>query len=539
MPSHDIIVIGASAGGVEALTQLVTALPKDLPAALFIVVHVPAFGKSLLPQILSRKGLLRAVHARDGEAIVHGRIYVAPPDYHLLVKPGYVRLVQGPKENSARPAVDPLFRTAAKAYKQRVVGVVLSGTLDDGTAGLIDVKRLGGVAVVQHPDDALFSGMPQNAIAHVDVDHILPLSAIAPILVRLAHEPILEEGSLTMYNDSELEIEPDIVELDGVALRSKGPPGKTSSLTCPDCGGSLFQQQERNFLKFRCRVGHAFSAENLVAGQSKAQEEALWAAIRSLEERTELMLKMANSARSRNHTGSAQRFEAQAKEAQQRSDLLRQALFQNQLPAATPTANNEVLHESQEESNTDFKVVVLVAEAGGLNALSYILSALPPNFGAAILVVQHLDSQSDSSLIADVINRPMMPLLQAQQGERLRPGRVYFAPPASHTFVTENGTLCLSRAVFVDLARPSADLLLQSVAASFKERAMAVILSGRGSDGAVGVQAIHKMGGQVIASDQRTSEFFEIPSAAIATGSVDFVLPVEEIASTINNWVMN
>lgn len=534
MPGHDIIVVGASAGGVEALTQLVQGLPKDLPAAIFIVVHFPAYGRSILPDILSRCGPLRAVHATDSEAIMHGRIYVAPPNYHLLVKRGYIRLVQGPKENGARPAVDPLFRTAARAYGPRVVGVVLSGTLDDGTAGLIDVKRQDGVAVVQNPDDALFCGMPLSAIQHINVDHILPVSKIAPVLVHLAHKPVVEKEAKTMSND-EIEMEPDIVELDGAALRSHGKPGTASGFMCPDCGGSLFQMHERNFLQYRCRVGHAWSGESLLVGQSQAQEEALWAAIRSLEERADLMRQMATSARQRNHTMSAERFELQAREAQQRSDLIRQALFQNQLPA---TANPGATNQGQILSRA-FNVVVLVASAGGLSALSQLLRALPLNFPAAIIVVQHLDIQSEPSLITDALSRPTtLPLKHAQEGEPLRPGMVYIAPPNEHLLVTPNGTLCLSQAVLVDFARPSADLLFQSVAASFKNRAIAVVLTGTGSDGGMGVQAIHKMGGKVIAQDESTSEFFDMPSAAIATGTVDFVLPLNEIASALMNLVM-
>lgn len=327
MPGHDIIVVGASAGGMEALIEVVAPLPRDLPAALFIVIHFPASGKSMLPEILNRKCYLPAAHPKDGEAINHGRIYVAPPDYHMLVKEGYIRLVQGPKENGTRPAVDPLFRTAASAYSSRVVGVVLSGTLDDGTAGLIDLKRLGAVAVVQDPDDALFDGMPKSAIEHVDPDYILPASAMASVLVHLAHEPVVEKGGLTVSNSHEMEMEPDIVELDRVALRSQEQLGTNSGLSCPDCGGPLQQLHERNLLQFRCRVGHAWSGQSLVTGQAKAQEEALWASIRSLEERAQLMRQLASSARRGNYTLSAQGFEAQAQSAQQRSDLIRQALF--------------------------------------------------------------------------------------------------------------------------------------------------------------------------------------------------------------------
>ncbi|NMG18175.1 chemotaxis protein CheB [Brasilonema bromeliae] len=539
MPGHDIIVIGASAGGVEALKELVAPLPKDLRAAIFIVVHIFAQSKSFLPDILSRCGSLRATHAKDAEAIEHGHIYVAPPDYHLLVKRGYIRVVQGPKENRSRPAVDPLFRTAAKAYKSRVVGVVLSGTLDDGTAGLIDIKKLGGVAVVQNPDDALFSGMPNNAIEHVDVDYILPVVSIAPLLVHLACEPIPDQGALNMSNEDELEMEPDIVEVDGAGLRNKGLPGISAGLGCPDCGGVLFQLQERNLLQFRCRVGHAFSAASLQAAQAQVQEEALWAAIRSLEERAELMSNMATDARSKNRTKSANLFEAQAQEAQQRSDFIRQALFMGQLPVgATGTAINQVPNKGTEQELTADKVVVLAAGDGGISALSQILVALPVNFPAAIIVVQHLDTQSDPSLMAIALTDSItLPLKLAQEGERLRAGTIYFAPPNEHLFVTPNGTVCLSQAVLVDFVRPSADLLLESVAASFKHRAIAVVLSGTGNDGALGVQAIHQMGGKVITSDDSTSEFFDMPDAAIATGTVDFVLPVNEIASSLLNLV--
>lgn len=542
MFGHDIIVVGASAGGVEALVQLVASLPENLPAAIFIVIHLPATSKSFLPEILNRKGKMHVAHARDSEAIVHGRIYVAQPNYHLLVKRGYIRLVQGPKENNSRPAIDPLFRTAAKAYKQRVVGAILSGTLDDGTAGLIDIKQMGGVAVVQDPDDALFSGMPKSAISHVDVDYILPVSEIASVLVRLADEPAIKQGATTVNSDNELEMEPDIVELDGIALRDRGQPGTASGLTCPDCGGSLFELHERkNLLQYRCRVGHAFSAESLVAGKFKAQEQALWAAIRSLEERAELMSKMANSAAERNSTYSARRFQAQVREALQQADSIRTVLFQNQLPTmAGATETDQVSNPGEPENDAALKVVVLAASDGGLNALSYVLAALPRNFPAAIIIVQHLDTQSDPSLMVDLLSQPSsLPFLQARAGEQLRAGIAYIAPATSHLFVTPNGTLCLSEAVFVDWTRPSADLLLQSVAAGFQQRAIAVVLSGRGSDGATGVQAIHKMGGKVIAQDESTSEFFEMPGAAIATGTVDFVLPLGKIASTINNWVNN
>ncbi|MEQ9550008.1 MAG: chemotaxis protein CheB [Coleofasciculus sp. G3-WIS-01] len=351
MPGHDIIVVGASAGGVEALTKLVATLPENLPAAIFIVIHISRHFKSFLPNILSRKTSLPVAHATGSEELVQGRIYVAPPDYHLLVKRGYVRLVYGPKENGSRPAVDPLFRTAAKAYGRRVVGVVLSGTLDDGTLGLMEVKSFGGVAIVQDPNDALFSGMSKSAIKHVDVDHILPLSSIASTLVSLAHEPVTEEGAKNMSSENEIEIEPDIVELNGAAMRER-EFGKPASLACPDCGGMLYSLNDKGLLKYRCRVGHAWSAGSLVAGQSETQEQALWTAIRSLEERGELMSQMAANARD-NRPISAKRFEAQAQEARQRAEIIRQALFQGQLPTKqTSNSASQVSKESRESELT-------------------------------------------------------------------------------------------------------------------------------------------------------------------------------------------
>ena len=190
MPGHDIIVIGASSGGIEALTEVAARLPEDIPAALFVVVHVAPRSVSVLPEILNRTGPLTAAHARDNEKIKSGRIYVAPPDFHMLVTNGAIRLVRGPKENNTRPAIDPTFRTAARNYGARVVGVILSGALDDGASGLRAIKERGGLAVVQDPLDALFPDMPQNALAAVAVDHVLPMAEIAPLLDRLAREPV-------------------------------------------------------------------------------------------------------------------------------------------------------------------------------------------------------------------------------------------------------------------------------------------------------------------------------------------------------------
>jgi two-component system, chemotaxis family, protein-glutamate methylesterase/glutaminase len=275
MPCHDIIVLGASAGGVEALAQVVRALPADLPAALFVVLHVPPHGTSVLPAILNRAGRLRAGHVVDGEAVEHGRIYVALPDHHLLVRRGTVHLSRGPKENSARPAVDPLMRTTAAAYGSRVVGVVLSGNLDDGTAGLVAIKRRGGVAVVQDPNEALFAGMPRSAMENAAPDHVLPLGMIPAVLRELAATEAHgseEPGPMPDDSDDAFEMaEPPRVagpREEGNGSGGSGGSGKAgnggnlatgstpSTYTCPECHGSLWEVHEGEILRFQCRVGH-------------------------------------------------------------------------------------------------------------------------------------------------------------------------------------------------------------------------------------------------------------------------------------------
>jgi two-component system, chemotaxis family, protein-glutamate methylesterase/glutaminase len=327
MLEYNIIVIGTSAGGVEALTYLVKNLPPDLNAAVIIVLHVSSHSTSVLPKILSRAGNLPVSHAQDGEAIVHGWIYVAPPDYHLLVEQGYLRLTRGAKENRCRPAIDPLFRSAARTYGQRVIAVLLTGMLDDGTAGLMAVKMRGGVVIVQNPDDALFSDMPRNAIDNVDdIDHIAPLSDIPSILVGLVNIPMEIEPENPIPSRIEFETEIAQLNLDAVENESDRP-GKPSTFGCPDCGGILWKVEEGNLLRFRCRTGHAYSAETLLATQSDKVEDALWIALRALEEKASLSDRMASRMETRNQTLSAQRFKEEAQSAWQRSAIIREVLL--------------------------------------------------------------------------------------------------------------------------------------------------------------------------------------------------------------------
>lgn len=328
MPGHDIVVVGASAGGVEALMNLLRPVPADLPAAILIVLHMPASGTSLLPQILTRATALPVVRMEHDEPLHSGRVYVAPPDRHLVLRPGLVHLSYGPKENGHRPAIDVLFRSAAATYRSRVTGVVLSGTLDDGTAGLAEIKRTGGVTIVQDPADALFTGMPRSALENVAIDFRLPASEIARVLDRLAHEQVEEKGAEAMARgEEEKENEAARLELD---LRQDGlAPAMASGFTCPECGGALWELENGELFRYRCRVGHAYSAEVLVEQQSTALEAALWAALRALQEKAALMRRLALNARNRGRGLVAARFEEQAKEVEEQEEVIRHALEMN------------------------------------------------------------------------------------------------------------------------------------------------------------------------------------------------------------------
>jgi two-component system chemotaxis response regulator CheB len=284
---HDVVVIGASAGGIEPLTQLVSELPSDLAAALFVVVHLPAGGTSVLPAILSRSGRLPAQHVRDAVAIERGHIYVAPPDFHLQLSDGSVAAVPGPRENGHRPAIDRLFRSAAHAFGARAVGVILSGTLDDGTLGLPSIKAHGGVALVQDPETAEHPGMPRSAIAHTNPDGVASPEELAKLVVELVDDPLETdpEGARTNMNE----------RADDVARQSgRHPqPGDDTGLTCPECGGAIWEQQNGDVITFRCRVGHSYTAETFNVAQGQTVEAAVWAALRLIEERIQLMRSLA------------------------------------------------------------------------------------------------------------------------------------------------------------------------------------------------------------------------------------------------------
>jgi two-component system chemotaxis response regulator CheB len=304
------VVVGASAGGVEALVRFVASLPPGFPAAVLVVLHVSATGTSVLASILARAGHLPVATAQDGEPLATGRLYVAPPDHHLLVADGGVQLTQTPRENGHRPAVDPTMRSAAGAAGGRTAGVILSGSRDDGTAGLLAIKRAGGVAVVQDPEEALYEGMPRNAIEHVDVDAVLRVDDIAAWLQGAAFEARAEDHP------------------PGEELLDRHPRGVGTRFTCPGCGGVLFEHVEGTLVRFACSVGHVYSIEALAGGQGHELENALWAAVRALEDRAVLLGRLAERARGSRQHRSAETFAAEAVGVRERSQVIREAISQ-------------------------------------------------------------------------------------------------------------------------------------------------------------------------------------------------------------------
>jgi two-component system, chemotaxis family, protein-glutamate methylesterase/glutaminase len=324
VPAQDIVVVGASVGGIEALRTIAGGLPKDFPAAVFVVLHTAPEAPGVLAEILDRAGALPAAYAVDGERVEPGRLYVAPPDRHLVIEPNRVRLTRGPKENRFRPAVDPLFRSAAQVYGPRVIGVILTGHLDDGTAGLWAVKQLGGTTVVQDPHEALAPSMPASALNQVRVDHCLSVAEIAPLLVRLTAPPRVEVGVYEVPEEMEIEVRiaKEDTALDAGVLKL----GEPSNYSCPECHGVLLQLQEEKRMRFRCHTGHAYSVDSLLAEVTEGVEDSLWNAIRSIEESVLLLRHMAEHLGAAENGHTTDEFLARAQEAQRRADLVRQAV---------------------------------------------------------------------------------------------------------------------------------------------------------------------------------------------------------------------
>lgn len=286
---RDIVVIGTSTGGVAALMELVKALPVDFPAPVFVVMHVPADSPSILPQLLSSVSALQARHPQDGEVVEPGVIYVARPDHHLLLEGNRVLVTRGPKENRFRPSIDGLFRSAAYTYGPRVIGVVLTGYLDDGTSGLWSVQRMGGVAVVQEPRDAEQPSMPTNALEFVAADHVVPLAQLGTLLVGLIQERAPAKPRLPAAELDLLKIELTIAKQGGGFELGIIDKGKLTPFTCPDCHGALTQLIEGKLIRYRCHTGHAYTVSALLSEVTESVESMLYQSMRGLEE-TKMLL---------------------------------------------------------------------------------------------------------------------------------------------------------------------------------------------------------------------------------------------------------
>jgi two-component system, chemotaxis family, protein-glutamate methylesterase/glutaminase len=330
---HDIIVIGGSAGALDPLREIVTELSSGLAAKLFVVLHRPAHSGDMLRNLLSWSSKLPVRLPCDGERLESGTIYIAPPDQHLILKKDYLRLTRGPRENQWRPAIDVLFRSAAVVYGPHVIGVILSGALDDGSAGLSAVKRCGGIAIVQAPADAQVSDMPESAIRNASVDHIVPAQQLAEIIQRVAEQPAGPSQEIPV----ELLLEAQIAEAGRASVDLQNRVGELTPFTCADCGGPLWEQRGDG-LRFRCLTGHALSARSLERGLDQNLEAAIWAAIRQFEQRMNLQQAMAQEEVRKGRSRTASNYRDRASEAQSHAEALRQFLLETGKSSAAASA---------------------------------------------------------------------------------------------------------------------------------------------------------------------------------------------------------
>ena len=313
----DIVAIGASAGGVEAVINIAANLPATLPAAVLVVIHVSPDSSGLMPNILNRSSIWNAVQPEDSATIEHGHIYIAPPDRHMIVEAGdRIRIVQGPRHNRHRPAIDPLFRTVAHVYGRRAIGVILTGFQADGSSGLAMIKNAGGIAIVQDPHDALVPSMPKRALEQVDPDYCLPLDQIPQAISRI----VRGEESAGKVGTSKI----------ASMKKEKSKPPKQeepSAFTCPECHGTIWEMRENGDVRFECRVGHSFSPESMAESNDEDVERALWAALRTLEESASLDQRLADLAAERNRENARELYASKARERKKHAKTLRDLLL--------------------------------------------------------------------------------------------------------------------------------------------------------------------------------------------------------------------
>jgi two-component system chemotaxis response regulator CheB len=330
MAKRDIIVIGASAGGVYALKELTASLPGDLAASIFVVLHVSPHSPSLLPDILSHAGPIKAIHPQDGQLFQPGHIYVAPPDHHMLIEYDQIIVKKGPKENRFRPSIDALFRSAAYTYGPRVIGVVLTGMLNDGASGMWSVKRLGGIGIVQEPEDAMYSSMPDSVLEYVDADHVVPVKQIGTILEKLIAETVIEKPELDPEEDRLMGVEINIAAQDSAFEQGIIELGELTPLTCPECNGALISIKEGKLIRYRCHTGHAFTASTLLAETTKTVEDSFWKAARSLEEAVILLEQSGKQFAEGGNSEAAEQFFEKAQQARERAKVAHELAFRQE-----------------------------------------------------------------------------------------------------------------------------------------------------------------------------------------------------------------
>src|SRR5215212_9243605 len=314
------IVIGASAGGFEVLKELVSQLPADLAVPVFIVLHIPAYEPSLLPELFDHFGPLSALHPQDGAQIQAGHIYVAPPDHHLLIDDSHVAVKKGPKENGFRPSIDALFRSAAYSYGTGAIGVVLSGALNDGTSGLWSIKRLGGIAIVQEPYQAKYWSMPRSALEYVEADYKVPSNVIGLLLTELVQaQPTQEEMMGNDINEDARRLAIETQVAAGVNLPEKTilDLGSMTQFTCPECRGALVGIKEGGLFRFRCHTGHGFSADSLLEGLTEKVGELIWQTTRGFQEASMLLEHIGRHMQENGGADQAEEFLAKARELNQ------------------------------------------------------------------------------------------------------------------------------------------------------------------------------------------------------------------------------
>ncbi|MCW3080985.1 chemotaxis protein CheB [Segetibacter sp.] len=322
MEKMDIVVIGASAGGVNALIEFVKSLPQNFDASIFVVLHMHPSTPSNLPQILTSYGPLLAFHAEDGEKIKRKRIYVAPPDHHMLIEKGRILVRKGPKENRFRPSIDVLFRSAAYNYGAKVIGIVLSGMLNDGTSGMWSIKHMGGLSIIQDPAEALYNSMPVNVLKEVDVDYSIAVSKMGMLLEELINKNAPKMHEITPAQMELMKMEVIIASNENAFELGILNKGELTPFTCPECHGTLISLKEGTSVRFRCHTGHAFSSSTLLAGVTQSIEEQIWSTMRTLEEAIMLLERIATNLEQAGNHGAAKEFFAKAEESRRQSKIL-------------------------------------------------------------------------------------------------------------------------------------------------------------------------------------------------------------------------